>query len=357
MTIYLIKERHYSWQRVDLGHWCPFNVIYAGPMQRYCYTDQLLEFERRRPARQQRIPVEWSIVRMPMVAQEWEIALRGHPDRQLVEYLLEGMRQGFHIGFRHDHECKQAKSNMKSAVGNPEVVDQYLSKEVGLGRVVGTIEPQDALPVHISRFGVIPKPSAGQVAAHCGSVTSQGLLCSLTYTSVDKAVQKVLELGTGIEMAKFDVESVYRTVPVHPDDRRFLGMQWKGGIYVDTVLPFRLRSAPKIYNALADAMQWIIRRSGSEVLHYLDDFLIFGPPGPEGCGKALARALDLCARLGVPIAAHKTEGPATRIIFLGIEQDSVSRMVQLPEKKLVRLQTEVRSWRVGKDARSGSFSR
>ena len=74
-----------------------------------------------------------------------------------MEYLLEGMRQRFHIGFRHDQECKKAMSNLKLAVGNPEVVDQYLSKEVGLGRVVGPIEPQDTLRVHISKFGEIPK--------------------------------------------------------------------------------------------------------------------------------------------------------------------------------------------------------
>ena len=75
---------------------------------------------------QPRIPVEWSIVRMPMVVQE---PLRGYPDSWLVEYLLEGMRQRFRIVFRHD-QCRKAKSNMKSAVGNPEVVDQYLTKEV-----------------------------------------------------------------------------------------------------------------------------------------------------------------------------------------------------------------------------------
>ena len=37
--------------------------------------DQLLEFKRRRPARQPRIPVEWSVVRMPMLVQEWESPL------------------------------------------------------------------------------------------------------------------------------------------------------------------------------------------------------------------------------------------------------------------------------------------
>ena len=37
-----------------------------------------------------------------------------HPDRRFVEYLLRGMSQGFHIGFKHDvKECKRAEANMK----------------------------------------------------------------------------------------------------------------------------------------------------------------------------------------------------------------------------------------------------
>ena len=131
---------------------------------------------------------------------------------------------------------------------------------------MGTIEPQDALQVHIRRFGIVPmshQPGKWRLIVDLSHPKGYSVndriepeLCSLTYTSVDKAVQNVLELGTGIELAKFDVESAYRTVPVHPDDRRLLGMQWKGGIYVDTVLPFGLRSAPKIYN-------WQILCSGS----------------------------------------------------------------------------------------------
>ena len=63
-------------------------------------------------------------------------------------------------------------------------------------------------------------------------------------------------------MAKLDIESAYRIVPVHPDDRHLLGMRWRGETYVDTVLPFGLRSAPKIFNALADALQWICHFHG-----------------------------------------------------------------------------------------------
>ena len=50
--------------------------------------------------------------------------------------------------------------------------------------------------------------------------------------------------------------------PVHPDDRLLLGMEWKGQLFVDTALPFGLRSAPKVFIAVADALMWIFRKYG-----------------------------------------------------------------------------------------------
>lgn len=51
-------------------------------------------------------------------------------------------------------------------------------------------------------------------------------------------------------MAKMDIKQAYRIVPVHPEDRRLLGMQWQDKVYVDKVLPFGLRSAPLIFSAV-----------------------------------------------------------------------------------------------------------
>ena len=66
--------------------------------------------------------------------------------------------------------------------------------------------------------------------------------------------------GQGPYCQSFDVESAYRIVPVHPDDRPLLGMEWRDHLYIDAALPFGLRSAPKIFNALADAVQWILEQ-------------------------------------------------------------------------------------------------
>ena len=148
---------------------------------------------------------------------------------------------------------------------------------------------------------------------------------------MDVASQKVLTVGQGAMLAKFDVSGAFRTVPVHPDDRHLLGMRWKCHTYADKVLPFGLRSASKLYNAVADGLLWIlVTHDDVQGIHYLDDFLLFGAPGVPQCAVALCKALAQCASLGVTVAPVKTEGPATKIIFLGIEIDTICMILSLP---------------------------
>ena len=71
-------------------------------------------------------------------------------------------------------------------------------------------------------------------------------LCSLSYISVDQVARHAMQLGFGSQLAKVDIKSAYRLIPVHPGDRHYLGMEWGGRVYVDGMLPFGLRSAPNI---------------------------------------------------------------------------------------------------------------
>ena len=63
---------------------------------------------------------------------------------------------------------------------------------------------------------------------------------------------------------------------VPPSDRYLLGMKWRNQYYVDLALPFGLRSAPFIFNAIADMVEWILVHSYQipDLLHYLDDFTL-----------------------------------------------------------------------------------
>ena len=151
--------------------------------------------------------------------------------------------------------------------------------------------------------------------------------------------------GPGSLLAKIDIESAYRLIPVHPHDRPLLGVQWEGSLYVDPMLPFGLRSAPKVFNAVADTLCWHLHLSGIPLLrHYRDDFIIVAPPHSTQCGESLAILDRECQTLGVPIANHKWDGPTTCLTFLGIEVVTVAGELRLPAVKLQSLRTLLLDW-------------
>ena len=56
------------------------------------------------------------------MVEEWEEALRNHPDCEYVAYLSQEIRQGFRIGFtRKLVWLKSARKNMQSAADEPAV--------------------------------------------------------------------------------------------------------------------------------------------------------------------------------------------------------------------------------------------
>ena len=114
---------------------------------------------------------------------------------------------------------------------------------------------------------------------------------------------------------------------------------------MDAVLPFGLRSAPKIFTAVADAVEWIAKANGVEHLfHYLDDFLLVSEPSALAGLPQLSTLLRIFDTLRLPVAEEKLEGPSTVITFLGIEVDTVAMELRLPQKKVSELKSLVKEW-------------
>ena len=297
-------------------------------------------------------------VKTPLWVEAWGRALGRHPDTALVCYIIDGLCQGFRIGFNYSSPLRSATTNMESARQHPEIISDYLAKEESLGRMLGPFSKEMSAHIpslHINRLGVIPKGhNTGKwrlitdLSYPHGQSVNDGIdpsLCSLSYSTVDDVADVVVKLGRGALLSKVDIEAAYRLIPVHPQDRPLQAMEWNDHIYVDPMLPFSLRSATKIFNAVADALNWYLHQAGIQhILHYLDDFIIITPPGfPEG-QKCLAILDRVCSALGVPIAEHKREGPTTCLVFLGIEINTSTFMLCLPADKLQRLQALLIEW-------------
>lgn len=305
------------------------------------------------------IPASLAVSSTPLQLEAWSNQLAAHPDREFAHYIISSVASGFRIGFGSSpsRHLVSARRNLRSAYDNPMVVDDYLTKEREEGRLLGPISQADmeALHPHISPFGVIPKrrqQNKWRLIVDLSSPRSHSVndgidssCCSIQYSGLDQAVAMVNRAGRGAMLAKLDLKCAYRAVPVHPKDRHLLAVKWRGDTFLDAALPFGLRSAPKVFSALADALLFIMARNGVESsIHYLDDFLFVGPPSSDKCAASLASALAVCKEVGFPVASEKIEGPACVITFLGIEIDTLAGELRLPADKLAAISTELGFW-------------
>lgn len=301
-------------------------------------------------------------IRVPALAS----LLSSHPDLDFVTYVLRGLSDGFHVGFDERMvRLRPSRRNHPSSLANRTVISSYIQEEVAAGRMIGPLSTPLHHLVHRSPIGLVPKGhNTGQwrmivdLSHPNGESINDGVpasLCSLSYASVENATQFIKILGHGTLLIKIDLKSAYRVVPIHPTDRHLFGIEWNSHMYIDQALPFGLRSAPKLFTAVADAIGWALTQAGIPLhIHYLDDFLFFIPPDYRSQDQSiLTRILDVFYHLGVPVAPHKIEGPAPIVIFLGIEIDTVRFELRLPDHKRRHVQELVRAWR---RRRAGPYS-
>ena len=160
-------------------------------------------------------PLQWRV---------WDEALRDHPDQRFRSYIVTGLRDGFRIGFQGARSGCTVTKNMRSAEEKADVISRYLQEECASGRVLGPLnEDFSNLGVMVNRFGVIPKGTSGKwrlivdLSFPEGNSVNDGIdsaFCSLHYVKVDDAAKELFRQGRGSCMAKVDIRSVYRTVPV-----------------------------------------------------------------------------------------------------------------------------------------------
>ena len=303
-----------------------------------------------------RVPSEATRITTPLRFSRWQLYLSDHPNTDLIIFFINGITQGFRLGFNGPlSSLTSARKNLEGARQHPYVVEEYIMEEISHNRVIGPLTKAAVPSAHISRFGVIPKrhtPNKWRLIVDLsypsGASVNDGIpksLCSLSYVTLDTAVQHILQMGPGALLAKMDIKHAFRLLPVHPADRHLLAMSWKGNLFIDTCLPFGLRSAPKLFNILADLLSWILeKKRTSPLIHYLDDFLTMGQEDSPACQNHLTTIKEVCQDLGIPLAMEKLEGPSQCITFLGIILDTKRMEARLPPDKLSRIRSQLLAW-------------
>ena len=292
-------------------------------------------------------------IKTPFIANEWAAAiLASHfDDHATAITLVKGMRVGMSIGFQGNRNVKQECKNLISADEFEQAVDEAMQKEIILGRRAGPYDSPPFLYYRCSPIGTVPKNKRSdkrRMIHHLSwprntyhqkylhtSVNAGISEFDVTLDAFDQALKAVSACGTNSFMAKIDIEAAYRCIPVQPQDWPLLCMKWKDKYYFDTVLPFGLASATAIFEWFSSLAEHVTKALGhiQFLTHYIDDFLNIHRTY-AGCKSELDFILKIFAKLGIPIAVDKLEGPTNRIIFLGIIIDTTSMTLCLDDIRL-----------------------
>lgn len=140
----------------------------------------------------------------------------------------------------------------------------------------------------------------------------------------------VKEVSQGCYLAKTDIKSAFRIIPIRPEDYPLLGMTLLGKFYFDfdKCTPIRCSSSCCTFECFSIALEWVAQHKlGTKI--FCISWMIFW----------LSLILQVFVRcswlyLGVPMAPEKTIGPKTVLSFAGIELDTWKSEAHLPQDKL-----------------------
>ena len=269
----------------------------------------------------------------------WSQELCDDADR---DFLLSGVKHGFHIIDPNAPLPQAYQRNHKSALEKNSTTSSLIQKEIDCGNYVAVSE----LPRIVSPLGLVPKSDGGDRLIHDCSMPRDGrsvndftVQCDKqSYESIDDAVDLIKH---GYYMAKVDIKSAYRSVAIHPSSYAATGLQWtmNGQLLtlVDTRMPFGARPSPNVFHRLSQAVKRMMARHGhGKIIAYQDDFLVIGETYNE-CLEAWVKLIQLLMHLGFQINYKKLDAPSTDIVFLGIRIDSMSMQLSLPPDKLQKV--------------------
>ncbi|XP_069051374.1 uncharacterized protein [Lepisosteus oculatus] len=249
--------------------------------------------------------------------------------------------------------CKK----LQSATADPQSVDSLLASEVENGFMIGPLDSPPFPAYRINPIGIAVRKYSCKKrliidlsAPHNSHVPSLNSLIpssdfSLHYATIDHAISLIKIAGPGAWLAKAEISSAFKVMPLDPDFWHLFGVHWRNKFFFAVHLTFRCRSRTKIFDTLAEALCWILLNNYRLpfLVHLLDDFLTVDFPHASPA-RASSTLTSVFGKLGVPLATDKTTGPSHIIQFLGITLNSINFSASLPREKIDRIQTYISTY-------------
>ena len=259
--------------------------------------------------------------------------------------LLDQLRWGFPTGAVNREEISVPFTNHRTAVQNPDIVQEYVLKHMANNAIYGPYEVNplsksivvSPLQVAFSTSGkarVCNDLSFGECSVNsCISAEWDqfpGYAGTLELPNIDCVVQAVLDAGRGCKLWKTDFSSFYKQLSVDPADLPLLGFAYAGKIYFEARLPFGLRSSCLNAQRVTKAVIKIFHsKRNAFMAGFIDDCI--GVSRTESAGDDYQSFCDVADEVGLTRTRPKCVPPIECLVWIGIEVDTIQMCLRVPQ--------------------------
>ena len=274
---------------------------------------------------------------------EWEARLTSTREhKQLVDML----RYGFPLGYMGPISADSGRDNHNSVQIHPEAIRDY--KEIECGAMYGPYNTPPFSPwFHISPLMTREKsdptkrrvitdmsfPREKSVNAFIIKNTAMGDTRLHTLPTVDTFTKELRAIRSQAYMFTMDISRAYKNFRTCPLDWPLLGARWHAKYYLDISVPFGARGSSCHVQRVAEAVVYMLRAQGIRATMYLDDLIVVAPDRAT-CQNQFQTTRELFATLGLPEAEEKTQNPARKVRWLGIDISAQHMTLTIPRDKL-----------------------
>lgn len=295
----------------------------------------------------------------PLNEEMWWCLLEGYPGslREDIRGMIRhGVKLGYELSDTLRYAPRRVERNLPMDTEGAAHIEKEIESRLSSGMVIRASETDHIIS---SPLGAVPKPAVGGVkkwrAIHHlswprrvsqGESVNSGIssaAVTLRYYDLDVLMREIgaesrrdPQNQEGRRLWKVDLKDAYRHVVVDREDAPLLGYFWPGyGYLYEAQLSFGGKSAPFLFNLVAEGFEWILRSFGVRCNHYLDDTFgwVRGDIAPQ---ELLEFVTSVAKALGLSTAPHKTLSGST-LEILGITFDCDRGVAYIGDEKMLKI--------------------
>ena len=164
-----------------------------------------------------------------------------------------------------------------------------------MGRIAGSFSSKPLPTLIVSTIGLEPmaeEEKYNRLIQHFSYPEGESIYdgidrsnCTVHYASFDEALK-------GAFMAKADVESTFRLLPVHSRDFCLLAMKVNQFYLIDKSLPMGASCYRALFEKVSTFLEWVTKRAtnSDKMFHFADDLIFVGleyKASPLSCQKSV----------------------------------------------------------------------